>query len=340
MTSTRQVLRDMDCAVGDSSRQTLMYQGTHPLGREYQGKFYQALRCPCCAYLRFPDPSPDVLDEFYSEEYPAVSADWYNPDTDYSPAKTDERSRRVIELLKAFGLSEGSNVHEFGCAFGGTVHAMNQKGYRASGTELNEGAVAQGRARGNEEIHPESAIDFLGRQAEPANAVYSYHALEHFTDPFAFLRELREVMDPNGLIISFLPNSAALFPIVYGHIHYVWFGYPEHLHLFSPGSANALAKAAGFELLHISTAPIDIGQSGPISRALHRDAVSSQYLRNEPMDRYGEELIVVMTPAGSNLLQTHAQAHLNAQEYSRSQGIRERFLMDQLNTHSINPWVE
>ena len=332
--------RDMPCAISDPSLLIPSVQATYPLGREYKGVFHQSKRCPCCAYIRFDDPPSDVLDHFYNVEYPEVSKTWYNVEGDYNASKTHERSRRVVDILNAFGIAPDAHVHEFGCAFGGTVQALKDLGYKASGTELNRTAIEQGRARGNLDIHARPAQEFLAEQPDECRAVYSYHALEHFTDPFAFLRELRQVISPDGLVISFLPNSAALFPLVYGHSHYIWYGYPEHVHLFSPGSAQALASTCGYELLYVTTAPIDIDQSGPISRALKQDTLSAQYLRNEPMDRYGEELVIVMTPAGSKLLERHQDMHLKAWEYSRIQSRRERFLMDQLATFAPNPWLE
>lgn len=332
--------RDMPCAVSDPSLLIPSYQATYPLGREYKGVFHQSKRCPCCAYIRFDDPPADVLDEFYNVEYPEVSKSWYNVAGDYDPVKTQSRSSRVVDIMNAFNIPTNGNVHEFGCAFGGTVQALKNQGYNASGTELNRTAVEQGRARGNLDIHAQPAQEFLAQQKGQCDVVYSYHALEHFTDPITFLRELRNVISPDGLVISFLPNSAALFPLVYGHSHYVWYGYPEHVHLFSPGSAHALADTAGYELMFLTTAPIDIGQNGPVSRAIHRDSASANYLRNEPMNRYGEELVVVMTPKGSKLIDLHEAMHRNAYEYSRVQGLRERFLMDQISTFALNPWVE
>lgn len=327
----------MRCAVGDQSLLTPLYEATFPAGRDYGGVFHQARRCPCCAYIRFDDPTEEELDRYYNEEYPAVSKDWYNVDTDYAPWKTDARSNRVIQIMSAFGVGDDAIVHEFGCAFGGTVQAMKDKGYRASGTELNRTAVDQGRARGNLDVHSESALDFLSRQSEKTTVVYSYHALEHFTDPFSFLRNLRERMDPNGIVISFLPNSAALFPLVYGHTRYMWFGYPEHVHLFSPGCAASLAETTGFELLDVFTAPAGI-EPEATSRALDEDSPTARMLRNEPGERYGEELVIVMTPAGSTLLSTHAQRRMNAREYSRAQAVRERDAMEHLSTFAANPW--
>lgn len=334
--STR-LWRENTCAVADQSLLVPMYEATYPAGREYRGIFHQAKRCPCCAYVRFNDPSSEDLDLYYNEEYPRVSAGWYNAETDYSAWKTDQRSARVIDIMNRLGFGPGSIVHEFGCAFGGTVQAMKDKGYRASGTELNRTAVEEGRQRGNIDIYSEPAQAFLSRQSDKPNVIYSYHALEHFTDPFSFMRELRELMDDNGILISFLPNSAALFPLVYGHSRFIWFGYPEHVHLFSPGSAEALARTAGFELLSVSTAPGTI-EPEATAKALEVDSPNARLLRHEPRNRYGEELVLVMTPSGSSLLDQHAQAHHNAREYSRSQAVRERVAMENLSTFAFDPW--
>ncbi len=331
--------RDKPCAVADQSLLIPMVEATYPAGRDYGGAFHQAKRCPCCAYVRFDEPTSEELDRFYNEEYPAASASWYNVETDYADWKTDQRSARVIKIMDDFGFAKGSIVHEFGCAFGGTVQGFKNKGYRASGTELNRTAVEQGRARGNLDVHPESALDYLARQPEKVQVVYSYHALEHFTDPFAFLRGLREQMDPNGIVISFLPNSAALFPLVYGHTRYMWFGYPEHVHLFSPGSADTLAKATGFELLDVFTAECGM-EPEATARALSEPTFGAQLLRNEPRDRYGEELVVVMTPQGSALLESHQKRHVMAWEYSRAQAAREQIAMDHLTKVAANPWPQ
>lgn len=336
-TQIQRSLRDATCAVADPSLLVPMYEATYQAGREYHGVFHHAKRCPCCAYVRFNDPTSEELDLYYNEEYPRVSADWYNVESDYSPWKTDLRSKRVIDIMTQMGFGPGSIVHEFGCAFGGTVQAMKDQGYRASGTELNRKAVEEGRERGNLDVHSEPAQDFLARQEEKTNVVYSYHALEHFTDPFSFMRELRELMDPNGLLISFLPNSASLFPLVYGHSRYIWFGYPEHVHLFSPGSADALARSTGFELLSISTALGNI-EPDATARALDVDSPNARLLRHEPRDRYGDELVLVMTPIGSTLLEQNPKAHASAREYSRSQGVRERAAMENLSTFAFDPW--
>ncbi|WP_312821020.1 class I SAM-dependent methyltransferase [Brevundimonas sp.] len=327
----------MTCAIKDPSLFIPLIEDGHPTGRTYNGNFHPAKRCACCGYVRFETPSAEDLDQFYNHEYPQVSASWYNVDTDYAPWKTEVRSSRVIDILNTYGIERGASVHEFGCAFGGTVHALNQKGYDASGTELNREAVEKGRARGNDKIFAQSALDYLDSLPAKPKAIYSYHALEHFTDPFAFLRDLRERLDPNGIIISFLPNSAALFALVYGYTRYVWFNYPEHIHMFSPGSANALTEVTGFDLLSVFTSEFGI-EPEATARATETGSAASNLLKSQPRQNFGEELVIVMTPRGSALTTQHKARHREAQLLSLQQSFVETDALDLMAGELSNPW--
>lgn len=328
----------MTCAIKDKSLFVPLIEDGHPSGRTYNGTFHQAKRCACCGYVRFDEPSAEDLDRFYNHEYPAASASWYNVDTDYAPWKTDVRSGRVIDIMNEWGIQPGASVHEFGCAFGGTVHALNQRGYDASGTELNREAVELGQARGNDKIFAQSALDYLDSLPEKPKAIYSYHALEHFTDPFAFLRDLRERMDPNGIIISFLPNSAALFSLVYGYTRYVWFNYPEHIHMFSPGSATALAEVTGFDLLSVSTAEFGI-EPEATARGTATGTEASKLLSGQPREHFGEELVIVMTPRGSQLTKDFKEKHRQAVLHAVRQGHVETDVLELMQNELANPWA-
>ena len=62
-------------------------------------------------------------------------------------------------------------------------------GYIATGTDLNTGAVGQGRARGNAAIFSEADLDFFQNSAVRPNVVYGYYMLERMADPLGYLRE-------------------------------------------------------------------------------------------------------------------------------------------------------
>lgn len=294
-TNTRSGLQ---CALHDPANLVPLKQNEAAIGGHYHGDFVQAQRCRHCAYVTFPVPPEETLARYYQEEYPKGAASWYNLQTDYDVSKTSVRSRRVIDLAKQFGIEEGAVVHEFGCAFGGTVAALREAGYSATGTELNSSAVEQGRQHGNHYIHSQDTVTFLRGQSNLPSVIYSYHALEHFTDPFSFLDELKDCVAPDGIIVLFVPNSAARFPLVYGHTRYEWFAYPDHLHLFSPGCAAALAERVNCSLLYVGTAEVGLDRENT-SRALDQDTESARLLKASDPSMLGEELVVVLAKRGN-----------------------------------------
>lgn len=327
----------MSCAVTQPELLVPLVQGRYPCGREYKGKFFQALRCPCCAYVRFPDPPAGTLDRFYAEEYPAFSSSWYNLAADYAPYKTDRRSKSIIDLMRRFGVPLGSALHEFGCAFGGTVDALNRSGFEASGTDLNASAIAQGRAHGNLAIHEVSALDYLAEHRGQVDVVYSFHAIEHFPDPFSFVKEVASLVNPEGLIILVVPNSAALFPLVYGLGRYVWFGYPEHLHMFSPRSALSLAERAGCTLLHLEGREYGI-EPELTDRALTHSSRTAVGLRSANRSLMGEELYLVMTPAGGATATKYARDAEHTRKLVEDFGAFERLALEANEQETVNPW--
>lgn len=327
----------VNCAVNDPKMLVPLFQGGHPCGRDYRGQFVQAQRCPCCSYVRFPDPPEGLLDAFYSKEYPEYCSSWYNLVADYAPYKTERRAEAIIGLIQRFGMPLGTSLHEFGCAFGGTVHALNAKGYDASGTELNSGAVAEARAYGNTAIHDISALDYLEARKGQMEVVYSYHAIEHFPDPFSFIKSMATLIHQDGLIILVVPNAAALFAMVYGLGRYVWFGYPEHLHLFSPRSALSFAERVGCSLVHLEGREYGI-QPELTAAALTHDSGAAVALRGAERSLLGEELYIVLTPNGGGTATKYAREIEQTRARVLAFGAYERMALDANESETVNPW--
>jgi hypothetical protein len=168
--------------------------------------------------------------------------------------------------------------------------------------------------------------------------VYSFHAIEHFPDPFSFVEEVSKLINPEGLIILVVPNAAALFAMVYGLGRYVWFSYPEHLHLFSPRSALSFADRIGCSLLHVEGREYGI-QPELTAGALTHSSISAVELRNADRSLMGEELYLVMTPASGP---TAAKYFRDAEQTRRMVtdfGNYERLALDANERETINPWA-
>lgn len=262
----------------------------------------------------FDAPGPDVLDRYYNGEYPAAAASWYNVESDYAEEKAGHRADLILSIASDFGFGQpgarqATLYHEIGCAFGGTVHELNRRGYQASGTELNVDAVAQGRARGNDAIAAEPDTDFLRRVGRRPNVVFGVHVFEHMPDPVGYLRDLASCLATDAIVILFVPNAMTLFTAAYGFMGYPWFAFPGHLNLFSPGSTSCLARAAGYELVGLASNlnglepaatdfALNSGVETPVMTRIRDHLVEHGLM--------AEELVLVLTPAGSPTAARHS----------------------------------
>jgi len=279
----------------------------------FEGSSYTARRCTDCGHVFFDPPSPDLLDRYYNGEYPDSATSWYSVEADYAHDKVRSRADRILSIASGFGFTrpeakEATLYHEIGCAFGGTVHELNRRGYSATGTELNAGAVAQGRARGNDAISAEPDADFLRRVGRQPNVVFGFHVFEHMPDPVGYLRDLASCLASDSIVILFVPNAMALFPAAYGFMRYPWFAFPGHLNLFSAGSASCLARVAGYDLVDVAS------RTSKLEPAATDHALNSR-VRTPVMARIrdhlvegglaAEELVLVLTPAASPTAARH-----------------------------------
>jgi SAM-dependent methyltransferase len=85
--------------------------------------------------------------------------------------------------------------------------------------------------------------------AASVSAAAMIHVLDHILDPVALVREIRDVMQPGGLLLVVVHNSQSLLARILGR------RFPpftlQHPHLFSPKSLTRLLASAGLECVGI-----------------------------------------------------------------------------------------
>lgn len=115
----------------------------------------------------------------------------------------------------------------------------------------------------NLEVHPELARRFGGRSFEirstqfaasdvPAGSVSTaamIHVLDHLLDPAAVLRQLREILEPGGVLLIVTHDTRSLMARALGRR---WPPFTlQHPHLFSPLSMRRLLESAGLECVGV-----------------------------------------------------------------------------------------
>ena len=137
-----------------------------------------------------------------------------------------------LKLMNRQGVHRAHRVLDYGCGAGLYVNFLRQKKYS--------------NAFGYDPFVPEYADH--GILDSPFDAVVSYDVIEHEDDPAAFMRAIRAVVRPGGLVVIGTPNADRISATLQGdpNLHV-----PYHRHILSERLLLAAARKQGMEPVHI-----------------------------------------------------------------------------------------
>jgi SAM-dependent methyltransferase len=133
-------------------------------------------------------------------------------------------------------------VLDAGCGRGEFLRLLREDGIAASGIELNPISVRLCREAGLEVEEGDALSLLAGRPAESLGAVVAFQVVEHWTAAqiFAFLRQARRTLKPEGVLIAETVNTDSLSALR------AFFLDPTHVRPVPPAALAFLAEAAGF----------------------------------------------------------------------------------------------
>lgn len=210
---------------------------------------FDLYRCADCDHLVVhPFPSPEALARLYSFEA-GYQTHAESPGEAERPAhpKFEQRVDRVRRHRA------GGRLLDVGCSYGVFLRVARERGFEAQGVELSADTAALARKQGFE-VFVGSLFD-AGFPDASFDVVHAGDVIEHLADPRSFVREIRRILAPGGLVVVATPNHAAFFPratlaleralgVPWSHSTP-----PQHLHQFSTASLARLLGANGFEML-------------------------------------------------------------------------------------------
>lgn len=188
-----------------------------------------------------------IIDRAWQEEAAAIYADYGMylrsggneqvvfdaHGTAYS--RSDQLFRRMKEQA---ALPAAGDVLDIGCSNGGTLRSFSSSfpQWRCHGHDLNNRFEAEVRRK--VDLHG----FFTGTPAQIPRAfdlATMFHVLEHIPAPRAFLREVRSILSPQGMLFIEVPNCALnpFILLVADHSTHFW-----------DRSLGALLESAGFQL--------------------------------------------------------------------------------------------
>lgn len=194
----------------------------------------------CGLVMTSPRPIEDQTLLRYSERY---FTEEYLPAQEATPALTAHIDS-ILDLAEP-AKTISASLFELGIGGGSLLTRANERGWNASGTDVNPASVAHAkscglRARLENSDHAESLGGSYG-------AVISEMSLEHVRHPERFCQLAAEALVPGGRLVIYtvsaegesFEHSGMASPLA---------GPAEHLFMFSAGSLVALCQRAGLRV--------------------------------------------------------------------------------------------
>lgn len=108
----------------------------------------------------------------------------------------------ILEPLAALLSEKKGRLLEVGSAWGYFLYQAKQHGFDPAGIEINEKAVAFGKERLGVRI----VKGFEELEKGSFDLVFSWHALEHFTDLSRIFSDIEKATKPGGHLLIVVPN--------------------------------------------------------------------------------------------------------------------------------------
>ncbi len=194
---------------------------------------------------------------FVHDIYPEFAQDTAHLETTYeleTLQRADAGKRRKFDLtLRALAPHRRLNrLLEVGCGQGLFLEHARGAGWQVQGVDILTPVAELARSRG--------LAVFAGELAQARfpdgsfDAVTMSEVIEHVVDPVSLMKEVARVLRPGGVAVLGTGNAGSWAARVRGgRWSYYRFGGHLHIRFYSPRSAAALARAAGFDSVECRT---------------------------------------------------------------------------------------
>ena len=159
--------------------------------------------CRSCGLVRV-DPMPTVTEAIalYDEAYFQGGTQGYVDYEGDAPVFRAEFRRRLRALR---GLGAHGRLLDVGCAAGLALVEAGRLGFAPSGLEPEPVMAARARARAGVPVLA-SSLEKALLQRGTRETITCFDVLEHFVDPLAALRQMRQALVPGGWLAVTTPD--------------------------------------------------------------------------------------------------------------------------------------
>ena len=233
--------------------------------KTHQGKLlnrvdgYSIIECASCGFKHIdPLPSKEELNnlyrqEFYSEEKP-----------DYFKNAKEDFSWWMATYNNYYSLLEkhtkGRKILDVGSGPGDFLVCGKKRGWKTLGIEPSVAAYKYSKNRKLSVINNFFSYEAV-RQYGFFDAIHAAMVLEHVPDPISFIKDMKKLLKPNGILAIYCPNDYnPLQEILQKKLKFKpWWVVPKHhLNYFDAASMKKVLVKTGFEVVEsLGTFPME-----------------------------------------------------------------------------------
>ena len=222
-------------------------------GRNWRSKLkeppFVVVKCPSCSlvYLGNPPEEEVGLYDYYHSAADPGSAEYQFNSSNRRLGELYAINEQRIARIKL--LKPGSTLLDVGCGRGEFLKTAREHGYQACGIDASERAVSYAR----QEFGLSAEVRSLREMAvsgEQFDVVTLWHVLEHFTEPYEALRQIRHLLKGDGICAIEVPN---LYSIKFVLSRAKWEGgnHPlYHRTFFTAATLRDGLRRVGFSRVH------------------------------------------------------------------------------------------
>lgn len=265
-------------------------------------KSYLAVRCSRCSVMAAePMPSPEVLDEYYS--------DYHQTQTHELEYRTTELARLhdpiIDELLMHIKNRSCPSFLDYGFGAGAFLIRLAERGFPSTGIDFGRQNIAQiqrlSSSRGLAiRVYEIGAVDMEEVGRESIDCLTMFQVVEHLVNPLQALRHLRQLLKSDGVLYIEVPHQEGLFFHVKNFIRpvinrrHMWgpLSPPQHVLGFNRDSLRILVERAGFEVVDLQDFPVADGVHAP-ETAYWYPTVRTWLKKREYRTRYGTSKMLI-----------------------------------------------
>jgi SAM-dependent methyltransferase len=227
-------------------REIVEAYGTGP----YQDRLFEILECSQCGLgLSSPVPPPEDAAALYADR----TSNDFQPDDPGLVARVKALFARRDAARFAKYSGQARKILDYACGNGAFSLALSQlfPAAQVSASDYHDHAP-EGLASGGPNIQYLPYAK-LTEAAGRFDLVVARHVLEHTYTPIEFLRSLRELAAPSGVVALEVPSLDTPLRRIFGR-HWDNYYMPYHPLHFTKGSLTLAVEAAGFKVLGIGAA--------------------------------------------------------------------------------------